>query len=212
MSLEQDSKEKGINRNDKKESAETGGLLEGIRKIIRWVKEAVCSIIRPIWKALTRQPAEKHVSPSPDLSLMLKSGKRKVLDDISALLKRDTIKDETDRKLLKEAAAFIENPTENPADIKKQTMNIGQVLGGYEQQGAKLPPEIDALHRYLLTFSCINQVNFIEKELKQGSPDLTKIKQAMVWAIDPATHLSRAYNDGSLLSAVNELQRKLDKL
>ncbi len=203
MSTEHDPKEKGVSHDTKNETEEIGGLFAGIKKIMKWVKKSINKIISPFWKP----------SPlSPDLLLGLKSRTGKILNDISALLKHDTVKDATDRKMVMAAVAFIENPTEDLADIKNHTTNIGQVLGGFEQQGADLPPEIDAMHHYLLALQCVNQINFVEKELEQKSPDLAKIQQAMVPALDWAKIISNGYKDGTLLSAVKKLQGRLDNL
>ncbi|MFA5828912.1 MAG: hypothetical protein WC843_00230 [Candidatus Gracilibacteria bacterium] len=203
MSTEHDPKEKGVNQNNKNETEEIGGLFAGIKKIMKWVKKSIHKIISPFW---TPSPL------SPTLLLGLKSRTGKILNDISALLKHDTVKDETDRKMIVEAVAFIENPTENLADIKNHTTNIGHVLGGFEQQGADLPPEIDAMHHYLLALQCTNLINFVEKELEQSSPALAKIQQAMVPALDWAKIISNGYKDGTLLKAVKKLQGRLDSL
>lgn len=203
MSTEHDSKEKGVNHDNKNETEEIGGLFAGIKKIMKWVKKSIHKIISPFW---TPSPL------SPNLLLGLKSRTGKILNNVLSLLKHDTIKDETDRKMVMEAVAFIENPTEDLADIKNHTTNIGHVLGGFKEQRADLPPEIDGMHHYLLALQCVNQINFVEKELEQKSPDLAKIQQAMVPALDWAEIISNGYKDGTLLRAVKKLQGRLDRL
>jgi len=155
-------------------------------------------------------PDYTQAYPSYNLLLRLKSQTRSVSGRIATLLEQGAIQDETDRQLVVEAVAFIENPTENLSEIMNHTTNIGIVEGGYDMQGAETPPEIIAMHGYLFALQCINQINFIENELEQSSPDSAKIKQALALALDWATILSRGYKDHTLLSAVNELQGRLN--
>lgn len=151
---------------------------------------------------------QPHLAQSLLITLQSKTGT--ILEEIAALLEGGTIRDETDRRTVAEAAAFIENPTENLSDIMKHTTHIGQLLGDYMVQGIDAPGEIDAMHAYLLSLQCINRINFVEAELEKGSADSSEINQAMVLALDWATILSRGYSDTTLLNAVNELQGILD--
>jgi len=211
MSPEHDPKEKEVHQEDKKETKEIGGIFGGIKKIIGWVKKAVGAIIRPFWNP-SKHSEEKQALLSPELSLKLKSQTGKISGDVSALLQRDAIKNKTDRKLVSEAKAFLENPSENLEKIMKHTTQIGQVLAGYEAQGAVLPPEIDAMHGYLLTLQCVNRIHFVEKELDSWFPSTKKMKIAMTQALDWATILSRkGYKDGTFLTAVNALQERVNK-
>lgn len=147
--------------------------------------------------------------PSEDLSISLNSKKVIVLEAISTLLEGEEIKDETDRNTVSEAKAFIESDTENLSEIQSHTTKIGQVIAGYEMQGDNAPPAIETMYCHLLMLSCINRIRFIEGELEKVSPDTAQIKQAMVWALDPATHLSRGYKDNTLLMAVKGLQDRI---
>lgn len=153
-----------------------------------------------------------QANTAQDLLLALQSKTGTVSGAAEALLASGVIEDPADRQFIVDAVSFIRNPTENYSDIRNHTTNIGDVAGGYEMQGADIPTEIDAMHAYLLALQCINRIDFIEKELAGGSPDFTKIKDAMIWAEDPATHLSRGYKDDTLLTAVNELKNRLNGL
>lgn len=145
------------------------------------------------------------LNPAQSLLLELQSKTGTVLRDIAASLERGTVQDETDRGFIEGAVAFIENPTENLSDIMVHTTHIGEVLGGYDLQGTHPPPEIDAMHAYLLALQCINQMNFVEQELEQGTPDFSAIHSAMVRAYDWATILAKGYKDVTFLNAVNSL-------
>jgi hypothetical protein len=144
--------------------------------------------------------------------LRLQSKTRTVLTAVDELIQSGAVKDEADREMIKKAIALIENPTEDIATIQGTTTMIGMVCGGYEMLGTDVPAAVDDMHKYLLALQCINRISFVEAELEMGSPDNGKIEQAMVWALDAATHLSRGYKDSSLLEAVNELQERLGSL
>lgn len=151
-----------------------------------------------------------HTQPhlAQDLLLELKSRTSKVLGDIAALLESGAVEDEADRGVISAAVAFVENPTENLADIMGHTTNIGSVIGGYDMQGMDPPPAIDAMHAYLLALQCINRINFIEAGIEQGSGS-PEIQHAIAQALDWATVLSGGYKDATLLGTVNELQVRL---
>ncbi len=143
------------------------------------------------------------------LLLTLQSKKDTVLSGIAALLESGAIEDETDRSLVVAAVAFVENPTENLTDIMNHTTNIGLVLGGYEMQGVDVPPAIDAMHSYLFALQCINRIDFVEEELKKSPQASPEIQQAMVFALDWATILSKGYKDDTYLTAIRGLQARL---
>lgn len=167
-------------------------------------------IIDKMRKPDSQDHTQAHLTQ--DLLFALQSKTGTVLSAAEALLESGVIEDPADRQFVVDAVSFIRNPTENYSDIRNHAINIGNVAGGYEMQGADIPAAVDAMHAYLLTLQCINRMDFVEKELAGGSPDFTKIKEAMIWAEDPATHLSRGYKDDTLLTAVNELQGRLNNL
>lgn len=149
---------------------------------------------------------------SQDLLLKTQSRTKNILGAVAALLERGAVEDEVDRKILKRIIAFIENPTEDLSDIMGHTTSVGQVLSGYEMQGAQSPPEIDAMHGYLVALQCINRINFIEEELVQGSPDSSEVQQAMRRGLGWARVLLNADSDGAFFDAFNELQDRLGNL
>lgn len=144
---------------------------------------------------------------APELLLRLQFRARKILNDVGSEL--SAIQDEIDRQFIIAAFRFIENPTEDLAEIMNHTTHIGEVIGGYDMQGMAPPPAIDAMHAYLFTLQCINRMNFVEVKLSQGSPISQEIQHAMAQALDWATLLARGYKDETMLSAVNELQGRL---
>ncbi|MFC1656009.1 hypothetical protein ACFL3C_04010 [Patescibacteria group bacterium] len=130
---------------------------------------------------------------SPDLLLELELQKEKILSDIAILLEEGGIEDDVDQKIVREAIALIENPSENLEDIMPHTTNVAQVLAGYMMQGAEEPPEIDAMHGYLLALQCINRVKFAEEEFAQESPDVAAINKAYSRGVDWAKTLDKGY-------------------
>ncbi len=143
---------------------------------------------------------------SQDLLIKMQSRTRDILAAAAVLLERGDIEDEAYRKTVVKAAAFIENPTENLPDIMIHTVDIGQVLGGYEMQGAEFPPEIDAMSGHLHALQFINRIRFIEEKLAQGSTDSPEFTRAMALALDWATTISKAYHDNTFLDAFNEFK------
>ena len=160
-----------------------------------------------------------HIPDSPDYNQprftpaiisKLNSQARNVLGSLWALLGRNGINDETDRKLVIEAMAVVENPSENLSDIMKHTTLIAQVMAGYMMQGEEAPQEIDALNGYLLALQCVNRMKFIEDEIEKGNTNSPEIKQAMVRAIEWARILSVDYYvDQTFLTAVTELKKQI---
>lgn len=138
--------------------------------------------------------------------------KRDVAAAVKALLQHGTIENATDRRLIAEATAFIETPTENLSDIMRYTSNIGEVLSGYMMQGAEAPPEVDALHGHLHALLCQYHIRSVRTELKQAAPDFPRIQDSMRLALGFAKILSKGYRDDSLLQEVQELQRNIDLL
>ncbi|MFC1810563.1 hypothetical protein ACFLZH_03625 [Patescibacteria group bacterium] len=161
-----------------------------------------------------------QIPRSEALLLKMEPQKGKILNDVAALFERSGIEDEVDQKIVREAIAFIENPTENLSDIMSHTTIIAQVLAGYMMQGADEPPEIDAIHAYLLALQCINRVKFVEEGFAQESPDFPEINKAANRGKDWAETLSKGYNDdafyvsvlAAFLAAFGEFQDKLDNL
>lgn len=154
-----------------------------------------------------------HEHLAQDLMPELESRKQKVLRDVATLLQSGGVEDETDRGIVEAAAAFLEKPTENLSEIMSHTSNIGAVFGGYEMMGMDIPPALDAMYACLLALQCINRINFVEGEIEKGSALISpEIQDAMAMALDRATAFSRAYKDGALLAAVNQLQERLKGL
>jgi hypothetical protein len=149
---------------------------------------------------------------SGDLMVLLEARKGQVLHTAGELLQSDTIADETDRQILKEGMAFIETPTTTLREIMDITANIGMVMGGYDMQGADIPPAIDAMHAYLLALQCINRFEFIETESGKDPADGAAIKSAMVQIMDWASILAKGYNDPDMLKAAKELEEELKAL
>lgn len=156
------------------------------------------------------KPLDKEAIDHIQLLTKLEIQKATVLTGVKRLIESGTIEDETDRNLVQEAATFIENPSENYEEIKQHRTRVGDVLVGYEMQGAELPPEIDALHAYLTSLQCINLITSVEQKLREGAPaNSPEIKNAMTWALDCALGLSKGYKDDTLLKVVQELQSRL---
>lgn len=129
------------------------------------------------------------------------------------LIERGELQDEADRNVVNAAATFIENPAENLADVMKQSELVGQVVSGYEMQGAEAPTEVDAVYAHLLALQCTYKIRFIETELEQNlDPNSAVVQQAMIVVLDWAKVLSKAYKDDTILTAVNALQEEMKSL
>jgi hypothetical protein len=149
---------------------------------------------------------------SEGLLLKLEARKRNIAADVSPLLESGSIDSENDRRLVREARDFVENPGEDIERIKRHTTMVGMVSSGYDMQGADVPPALDALHAYLSSLQCVNRIKFIEEELDKGNTDSPEFKLALAQILDWATNLSRGYKDNTMLDAVNELQERLGNL
>lgn len=158
-------------------------------------------------------PSGTPVPLAPDLLLRLESKKRAVLHGCSELLHRDTIADKTDRRLLGEAMAFAENPTENIVEIVRlSTDNVGMVLAGFDMQGVNAPPEITALQGHFFALQCVARIKFIEDELEKGAVVSPEMRQIMVMATQDAAMLASPYGDDGYMGPVKELKGRLDSL
>ncbi len=152
--------------------------------------------------------SEGQSGQDPLFPLKLETGR--ILSGITSLLGRDAVQDQTDRRLLMDAVAFIENPTENLGDIMNHTTNMGVVMGGYEMQGADIPTEIYAMNAYLVALQCIHCIHFVEAELERKVIIPAQIQEAMAMALDMATILSEGWaQDDTLLRAVHALEARL---
>jgi len=148
--------------------------------------------------------------PSEALMLQLKAKTGSILANAAALLESDTLQSEVDRKFITQVAAFIENPTEDLEDIYVYLIKIGEVQGGYNEQGMDAPAAIDAMSAYLRALRGIKHMSFVETHLGNGTADSSNIKESMAIAVDEATNLSKGYKDGSLLNPVNELEERAE--
>lgn len=140
-------------------------------------------------------------------------GKTTFVGAARGLIERGELQDEADRNVVNAAAAFVENPSENLVDVMKQSELVGQVVSGYEMQGAEAPTEVDAVYAHLLALQCIGKISFIETELEQNlDPSSAVVQQAMIVVLDWAKVLAKAYKDTTILDAVNALQEEMKSL
>ncbi len=162
-------------------------------------------------------PEQNEANSSQDLLVELQSRTKNVVGGIDGLLQVGALEDETDRTLVVAARAFIENPSENLAEIMNHTTNIGQVLAGYEMQGADAAPAIHAMNAFLFALQCVNRINYVEgwrDNFRTSSSDTQPstepaLNLAMAQALDWATILSNGYKDDTMLNAVHDLQSRL---
>lgn len=121
--------------------------------------------------------------------------------------------DAVDRDVVSAAMAFMESPTENLAEIKKQAEIISQVLCGYMMQGEDTPPELDAVYNYLMTLQGANQISFIEAKLEEGvDVNTAEIQEPLTEVLGWAKVIARDCKDDTLLKAVNVLDGEMDSL
>lgn len=136
-----------------------------------------------------------------------------VVSAATGLLERGDLQDEADRNVVSAAVGFLEHPSENLADIMKQSELVAQVLSGYEMHGMDTPPEVDGVYVYLLMLQGANRIQFVESEIEAGLDfGSADIQKALTVAFDWAKVLSRAYKDTVLLTAVTQLQEELKGL
>lgn len=192
---------------DEKDEDRQGKIDEGRKKIPEDITVEGGQEIPALVAAVIDQ-SENPTNLSQECLMKLKLQTGTVLSEIAALIESGPI-DETDREPINEAVAFIENPTEDLLDIMKHTYSIGLVVSGYMMQGADVPPAIDAMNGYLLAFQCINRMSFVEREVREGDPNSSEVKDYISIALSEAITLSREYKGGNILSAVNELRSRL---
>lgn len=152
-----------------------------------------------------------HVGEELKSQLLLRAAE--VVRAARGLIAYGELQDVADQNVVNGAAAFIENPSENLADVMKQSELVGQVVSGYEMQGAEAPIEVDAVYAHLLALQCTYKISFIETELEQNlDPSSAVVQQAMTVVLDWAKVLAKAYKDTTILDAVNALQEEMKSL
>jgi hypothetical protein len=132
--------------------------------------------------------------------------------DVDAVLRFGSIEDATDRRLTIEAAAFVESPTDNLADIDGHLKNLGDVLTTFMMTGADAPAEIDALHCELQKLFCQHHIDAARAELAKETPDHAALDLAMRMALDSALNLSKGYQTPSYFEEVSALAGKVTEL
>ncbi len=134
----------------------------------------------------------------------------KVAACIRDLLSGSEIKDQTDRKLLEAAAAFILIPSNNHKDILWQSEAVTQVLAGYEMQDKQAPWQIDLLNAFLLVKLGRHHLAAFMAETKVQTPDPEKLRSHYAFALDYAKVIARLYKSDTLLGEVQKLQIEVD--
>lgn len=153
--------------------------------------------------------------PSAALLLDFESRRADILAATDKLIADNKLEDKaedgenSDLKRVTRAAEFIKNPTDNLADIMEHGTNVGEVIVGYEMQGADTPDAVGAMHAYLFALQGINLMRFVEMELEKGVTDSPEIKSAMTRANSCAVILAKGYKNTALSEALTELRKRL---
>ncbi len=132
-----------------------------------------------------------------------------VADAVRLLLSEGKITDATDVRLLTGALGFIDAPTEDIDEIGKHASNVGEVQGGYYQQGAEPPAEIDALDRLMQTYLCEYYLRTAKAEFTRTPLDIEKLKHAVSFAMDVAKTFKKRTGDATLLAYAESLQNAI---
>ncbi|MDD4287923.1 MAG: hypothetical protein PHO20_04770 [Candidatus Peribacteraceae bacterium] len=128
---------------------------------------------------------------------------------IRTLLADEKIRDEGDRRHIAEALAFMETSTQNLPDVARHASSIGEVMGGYDMQGAEPPPEIDALNRHFQTLLFRAYLGDAEMKLTQAPRDPEGGQHVLRFALDIAKTFFKGYHDDTLLHQALALQQRV---
>lgn len=154
-----------------------------------------------------RLPEEPSTPSAPDALSEPQTGT--VTAAIRTLLSDEKIQDAGDRRHIAEALAFMETPTQNLPDIARHASSIGEVMSGYDMQGAEPPPEIDALNGHFQSLLFRAYLRDAEMKLTQEPRNPAGGLHALRFALDIAKTFSKGYHDDTLLHQAHALQQRV---
>jgi hypothetical protein len=126
---------------------------------------------------------------------------------IRTLLGKEQIEDPGDRKLMEEALAFLDAPTNNLSDIQRIAEAIGEAMA-YGQEH----PSFDALNRRFQTLLFQYYLDDATTQLTREPRDLAAGQHALTFALDIAKTFSKGYLDDSLLKQALALKTQVERL
>ena len=150
-------------------------------------------------------PSSSKPNETPELETV------KITSAIRALLQSPDIMDPIDRKIIEEAASFIESPVDDLTSITMHIDNIGAVCAGYMMQGNDVPREIDAMHKNLLGVLYKYHIAIVQSELQSGF-DQKRIQLSIATAVDAAKVLASQYDDNGPMEEAQALQAQIAQL
>jgi hypothetical protein len=132
-----------------------------------------------------------------------------ISEAVRLLLSDGTIEDFLDELIIREAVAFLENPTEDLEKTKMHLVGIGMILamnyGGIEDQ----PPVLNEINHRLFMLISKQHIKIIESELEKEEPDTEKIDASIKKAFNYSGYILQFHNDGILRLRVLKLKEQV---
>ena len=151
-----------------------------------------------------RTPSQVDALPAPQTGEIARA--------VQVLLEHGTIVDAADRRIIAGSLEFLNAPTQNLPDIERHASAIGEVMCGYDMQGAVPPSEVDALNRHLQTLLCQAHMSNARTGLALVPCDPERVRYSARFAVDIATTFSKGYHDDTLLKQALALQEQVEQL
>ncbi len=122
---------------------------------------------------------------------------------------------ETDKRIMREAAAFLESPDAGISlpGIQFHATAVAEVMAmTYDMEGVDVPQEIDAVYKELTVRECLYHVHAVETELQRAAPDKALMQEHMRLALSVAKILDKGFQDLNFMKEVQTLQARIDWL
>lgn len=157
-------------------------------------------------ESLPEQPKE---SESRALSLLAHT--ERIEHSIQTLLEGEKISP-ADRWRLEAAKRFLAAPTEDIIDIAYNAENVGEVCGGYYQEGQDPPAEIEELNKHFQRLLCEHHLHNAMRELNAVPQNSERIRKLVLIAFNFGDGFAKGFKDDIYRKQAVELQRKSEAL
>lgn len=128
-------------------------------------------------------------------------------DSIRTLIELNGLQDPGDIRIVSEACAFLDAPTNDLAAIKKHGEYVAIVLSGFDMNGEEPPAAVDALHLQLLTLLCRHYIASLREALLQSPPNTEGMKHLLQLAVDAVS--PPQYDFGTLKAELEKLRQQV---
>ncbi|MDB4978484.1 MAG: hypothetical protein JWM56_670 [Candidatus Peribacteria bacterium] len=138
-------------------------------------------------------------------------------DDTSAavqfLLNLETIEDATNRQVLADALAVLNNPPDNVKLIQWHAANVSMIDAEYGMAGEETPLEVNIIHSRLLTLEGRYLIASIKEKIESGSFDMAEVQKLLGKALLYGRQLERGLEkDATFLKEAEELEQRIKAL